>query len=98
LWRFVHTLSGLIVISATYCFVTGGLVSLPTATIAALTKGKPEYGTMGIGQTVAGIDALVEKPIAGAARNSGSANIMERWRGAWFIAGACLLVATFLMI
>ena len=99
LWRFVHTLSGLIVISATYCFATGGLVSLPAATSANLTKDKSEYGTrMGMGYTVAAIGALIGNPIAGAARNSGSADVMERWQGAWFIAGACLLAATLLMI
>ena len=99
MWRFVHTLAGLIVISATYCFVTGGLVSLPAATIANLTCDKSEYGTrMGMGYTVAAIGALVGNPIAGAARNNGSADIMERWQGAWFIAGGSLLVATLLMI
>ena len=98
-WRFVHTLSGLIVISATFCFVTGGLVSLPAATIANLTKDKSEYGTrMGMGYTVAAIGALVGNPIAGAARRGGNTDVMERWQGAWFVAGAWLLMATGLMI
>ncbi|KAF1947196.1 major facilitator superfamily transporter [Clathrospora elynae] len=95
LWRFVHTLSGLIVISATFCFVTGGLVSLPAATIANLTQDKSEYRTrMGMGYTVAAIGALVGNPIAGAARHGGSTDVMERWQGAWFVAGACLVLAT----
>ncbi|KAF2256088.1 major facilitator superfamily transporter [Trematosphaeria pertusa] len=108
LWRFVHTLSGLIVIGATFCFVTGGLVSLPAVTIASLTHDKSEYGTrMGMGYTVAAIGALVGNPIAGAARTGGNqlvANaqsgmnaVMERWQGAWFVAGAALLIASLLM-
>jgi MFS family permease len=99
LWRFVHTLSGLIVISATFCFVTGGLVSLPAATIANMTHDKSEYRTrMGMGYTVAAIGALVGNPIAGAARDASSKDVMERWQGAWFVAGGCLLVATVLMV
>lgn len=98
-WRFVHTLSGIIVISATYCFVTGGLVSLPAPTIANLTRDKSEYGTrMGMGYTVAAIGALIGNPIAGAARRSNSVDVMDRWQGAWFVAGGSLLVATLLMI
>jgi hypothetical protein len=74
-------------------------MSLPAATISNLTKNKSEYGTrMGMGYTVAAIGAVVGNPIAGAARKGGSVNVMERWQGAWFVAGACLLVATGLMI
>jgi MFS family permease len=98
-WRFVHTLGGLIAISATFCFVTGGLVSLPAPTIANMTQDKSEYRTrMGMGYTVAAIGALVGNPIAGAARSSDNPDVMERWQGAWFIAGGCLLIATLLMI
>jgi hypothetical protein len=74
-------------------------VSLPAATIANMTQDKSEYRTrMGMGYTIAAIGALVGNPIAGAARNAGSNDIMERWQGAWFIAGGCLLVATLLMV
>ncbi|KAL5434356.1 hypothetical protein PMIN07_004552 [Paraphaeosphaeria minitans] len=98
-WRFVHTLGGLIVISATFCFVTGGLVSLPAVTIANLTQDKSEYGTrMGMGYTIAAIGALLGNPIAGLARNSASVDVLERWQGAWFFAGGVLLVATALMM
>ena len=41
-------------------------------------------------------------PIAGAARRSGYGSgmeeVMERWQGAWFVAGTCLLISTGLMI
>lgn len=99
LWCFVHTLAGLIIISATFCFVTGGLVSLPAPTIANMTRDKAEYRTrMGMGYTIAAIGALVGSPIAGAARASGNADVMERWQGAWFVAGGCLTTATLLMV
>jgi MFS family permease len=98
-WRFVHSLPGLIVMSATFSFVTGGLVSMPTVTIANLTRDKSQYGTrMGMGYTVAAIGALVGNPIAGAARRSGDTGVMERWQGTWIFAGACMLVATGLMV
>lgn len=98
-WRFVHSLSGLIVISATFCFVTGGLVSLPAVTIANLTEDKSEYGTrMGMGYTIAAIGALLGNPIAGLARSGANADVLERWQGAWFVAGGALVVATALMI
>jgi xanthine/uracil permease len=74
-------------------------VSLPAATIANMTQNKSEYRTrMGMGYTVAAIGALIGNPIAGAARNANSNDIMERWQGAWFVAGVCLLVATVLMV
>jgi len=108
LWRFVHNLKGLFVISATYCFVTGGLVSLPAVTIANLTADKSEYRTrMGMGYTVAAIGALVGSPVAGVLRQgasgvvrfSGDANeVMVRWQGTWFFAAVAMLVATLLMI
>jgi hypothetical protein len=53
---------------------------------------------MGMGYTVAAIGALVGNPIAGAARNIGGHDTMERWQGAWLFAGGCLLAATLLMI
>jgi len=108
MWRFVHTLNGLFVISATFCFVTGGLVSLPAVTIANLTTEKSEYRTrMGMGYTVAAIGALGGSPIAGALRHSGKSimpvsthagDIMERWQGTWLFAAAAMLVATVLMV
>jgi hypothetical protein len=74
-------------------------VSLPAPTIANMTRDKSEYRTrMGMGYTVAAIGALVGNPIAGAARASGSRDVMERWQGAWFVAGVCLLVVTVLMV
>lgn len=51
-----------------------------------------------MGYTVAAIGALVGNPIAGAARNGGSTDIMERWQGTWFVAAICLVVATVLMV
>jgi hypothetical protein len=58
-WRFVHSLYGLIVVSATFCFFTDGLVSLPAVTIANTTHDESEYRTrMGMGYTVAAIGAL----------------------------------------
>ncbi|KAF2114285.1 major facilitator superfamily domain-containing protein [Lophiotrema nucula] len=103
LWRFVHNLAGLIVISATFCFITGGLVSLPAPTIANLTVDKAEYRTrMGMGYTVAAIGALVGNPIAGAARTGGNgmtaSEVMQRWQGAWFFAATSMTIATVLMI
>ncbi|KAF2197102.1 major facilitator superfamily transporter [Delitschia confertaspora ATCC 74209] len=105
LWRFVHTVAGLIVISAIYCFVTGGLVSLPAATIANLTVNKAEYRTrMGMGYTVAAIGALIGNPIAGVAKRRGHGSyegleeVMLKWQGAWLFAGGCLAVATTLMV
>jgi hypothetical protein len=99
LWRFVDSLGALIAISATFCFVTGGLVSLPAVTIANLTQDKSEYGTrMGMGYTIAAIGALLGNPIAGLARDNGSDDVLQRWQGAWFVAGGALLIATGLMV
>jgi MFS family permease len=108
LWRLVHTLKGLFVISATFCFVTGGLVSLPAVTIANLTADKSEYRTrMGMGYTVAAIGALVGTPVAGALRRGAkgvvpysgdAAEVMARWQGTWFVAATALLIATILMV
>ncbi|KAF2686340.1 MFS general substrate transporter [Lentithecium fluviatile CBS 122367] len=108
LWRFVHTLPGLFGISATFCFVTGGLVSLPAVTIANLTVDKAEYRTrMGMGYTVAAIGALVGSPVAGALRQGAkgvvafegnAGEVMVRWQGTWFVAAVAMMVATALMV
>jgi len=61
---------------------------------------------MGMGYTVAAIGALIGNPIAAAARGGISGvttlessldKVMQRWQGAWFIAGGALLFATVLM-
>jgi len=82
-------------------------VSLPAVTIANLTNDKSEYGTrMGMGYTVAAIGALVGNPIAAAAKRGtsrvtllegGLDEVIERWQGAWLVAGGALLCATVLM-
>jgi hypothetical protein len=59
-----------------------------------------------MGYTVAAIEALVGNPIAAAAKGGTSEvtllrgdldEVMERWQGAWLVAGGALLVATILM-
>lgn len=61
---------------------------------------------MGMGYTVAAIGALVGNPIAAAAKRGGIRlagtensvdDVMNKWQGAWFVAGGALLVATALM-
>ncbi|KAF2872764.1 major facilitator superfamily domain-containing protein [Massariosphaeria phaeospora] len=108
LWRFAHTPAGLFTISATFCFVTGGLVSLPAVTIANLTLDKADYRTrMGMGYTVAAIGALVGTPVAGAFRCGprgvapfarDAERVMARWQGTWFVAAAAMFVAALLMV
>ena len=72
---------------------------MPAVTIANLTRDKSEYGTrMGMGYTIAAIGALLGNPIAGLARRNDSGDVLERWQGAWIVAGGALLVATALMI
>ncbi|KAI8206831.1 Major facilitator superfamily transporter [Colletotrichum sp. SAR 10_65] len=69
LLRFAHDMPGLIAVSVVYGFVSGGMVSLPPATIANLTDDMADYGTrMGMGYTIASIGALIGNPIGGAAQ------------------------------
>ncbi|KAI8231488.1 MFS transporter asaE [Colletotrichum sp. SAR 10_99] len=69
LLRFAHGMPGLIAASVVYGFVSGGMVSLPPATIANLTDDMADYGTrMGMGYTIASIGALIGNPIGGAAQ------------------------------
>lgn len=53
---------------------------------------------MGMGYTIASIGALLGNPIAGLARDSDSLDVLQRWQGAWFVAGSALFVATALMV
>lgn len=100
--RFVHDLTGLVVMAALYGLISGGMVSLPPAIIANLTKDPKEYGVrMGMGYTVAAFGALVGNPIAGAARGPRGhsvAAVQGEFQGSWFFAGSVMLVCTFLLV
>ncbi|KAL9024521.1 MAG: hypothetical protein Q9196_006458, partial [Gyalolechia fulgens] len=88
-FRFANDLAGLIVVSILYGFISGGMVSLPPATIANLTEDLSEYGTrMGMGYTIASLGALVGNPIGGAAQRSESrGNVQTQYQGTWLFAG-----------
>lgn len=96
-FRFAHNLAGLIMVSILYGFISGGMVSLPPATIADLTGDMSEYGTrMGMGYTIASLGALVGNPIGGAAqrpRGLRTADVQTEFQGTWLFAGACMLTA-----
>lgn len=95
--RFVHDLPGLIVTAIIYGFVSGGMVSLPPATIANLTDDLSEYGTrMGMGYTIASLGALIGNPIGGAVqRPQGSSTeaVQREFQGTWIVAGSFMLAA-----
>ena len=101
LFRFAHDLPGLIVVSLVYGFVSGGMVSLPPATIANLTTSPTEYGTrMGIGYTIASLGALIGNPIGGAAQRlsiSSKSAVQREFQGTWIFAGCFMLAATLVM-
>ena len=101
-FRFVHDLPGLIAVSILYGFISGGMVSLPPATIANLTDDPSEYGTrMGMGYTIASLGALIGNPIGGAAqRPSGTktGDVQNDFQGTWLFAGALMLAAVAMMI
>ncbi|TDZ39635.1 MFS transporter asaE [Colletotrichum spinosum] len=97
LFRFAHDLPGLVAVSIVYGFVSGGMVSLPPATIANLTDDISEYGTrMGMGYTIASIGALIGNPIGGAAQRrvgDGVADVQREFQGTWIFAGGFMLAA-----
>lgn len=98
LFRFVHDLPGLIVVAIAYGLISGGMVSLPPATIANLTKNPSEYGTrMGMGYTIASLGALLGSPIGGAAQRR-TGNIQSDFQGTWIFAGAVMLLAVLAML
>ncbi|KAK5988390.1 MFS-type transporter dbaD [Cladobotryum mycophilum] len=105
LFRFAAGQPGLIAVSAVYGFISGGMVSLPPATIANLTSDLSQLGTrLGLSYTVAAFGALVGNPMAGAARkDEGSrtdeATIQKEYQGTWILGGSLMLLATgFLLI
>ncbi|KAI1860339.1 uncharacterized protein JN550_011605 [Neoarthrinium moseri] len=95
--KFAHDLPGLIIVSIVYGFVSGGMVSLPPATIANLTEELSEYGTrMGMGYTIASIGALIGNPIGGAAQKfqgDSTAAGQGDFQGTWIFAGGFMLAA-----
>ncbi|KAK2016346.1 major facilitator superfamily transporter [Colletotrichum eremochloae] len=101
LFRFTHDLPGLIAISIAYGFISGGMVSLPPATIANLTDDLSEYGTrMGMGYTIASFGALVGNPIGGAAQRpqgDGTADVQREFQGTWVFGGGVMLAAVISM-
>ncbi|EFQ31147.1 major facilitator superfamily transporter [Colletotrichum graminicola] len=100
--RFAHDLPGLIVISIVYGFISGGMISLPPATIANLTDDLSEYGTrMGMGYTIASFGALVGNPIGGAAQRpqgDGTAEVQREFQGTWIFGGGVMLAAAISMV
>ncbi|KAK2004319.1 major facilitator superfamily transporter [Colletotrichum falcatum] len=102
LFRFAHDLPGLIATSIVYGFISGGMVSLPPATIANLTDDLSEYGTrMGMGYTIASFGALVGNPIAGAAQRpqgGGPADVQREFQGTWIFGGGVMLAAVISMV
>ena len=97
-FRFAHNLGGLITVSILYGCISGGMVSLPPATIANLTNDMSEYGTrMGMGYTIASIGALVGNPIGGAAQRP-QGDIQREFQGTWLFAGAGMLAAVVSMV
>jgi MFS family permease len=96
--RFTHDLSGLIVMVLVYGLISGGMVSLPPATIANLNSKPSELGArMGLAYTIAAFGALIGNPIAGAClRPSGtsSSDVQGEFQGAWIFAGAFMLLST----
>ena len=101
-FRFASNLAGLIIVSILYGFISGGMVSLPPATIAKLTEDLSEYGTrMGMGYTIASLGALVGNPIGGAAQRPGGsrmADVQTEFQGTWLFAGTCMLTAAGAML
>lgn len=102
LFRFAHNLPGLVVVSVLYGFVSGGMVSLPPATIANLTDDLSEYGTrMGMGYTIASIGALIGNPIGGAAQKPQGDSplaVQRELQGTWTFAGGFMLAAVVAML
>ncbi|KAF2836298.1 MFS general substrate transporter [Patellaria atrata CBS 101060] len=102
-FRETHTLASLIVIASVYGFISGGMVSLPPATIANLTTNPDQYGTrMGMAYTFCAFGALVGNPIAGAARKKTHENALQsvvtELQGSWFFAGTIMLLSTALLV
>ncbi|KXH65199.1 major facilitator superfamily transporter [Colletotrichum nymphaeae SA-01] len=102
LFRFATDLPGLVAISIVYGFVSGGMVSLPPATIANLTDDLSEYGTrMGMGYTIASFGALIGNPIGGAAQRpqgNTAADVQREFQGTWIFAGGFMLAAFISMV
>ncbi|GAB7353800.1 hypothetical protein MBLNU459_g4179t1 [Dothideomycetes sp. NU459] len=100
--RTAHDLPGLVVMSLLYGFISGGMVSLPPAIIANLTKDPSEYGVrIGVGYTVAAIGALVGNPIAGALRSSPgntTAGVQRAYQFSWIFAGCVMMLCTSLLV
>jgi len=98
LFRFVHDLPGLIVISIAYGFISGGMASLPPATIANLTSDPTQYGSrMGMAYTIAAFGALMGNPVAGAARHpsgSSTSDLQAEFQRSWIFAASFMLLAT----
>lgn len=66
-WIGIHNEAGIIVFSILYGFFSGTFVSLPPATVAALSPDLSEVGTrMGMSFFFAGLGILIGTPIAGA--------------------------------
>jgi MFS family permease len=91
LWLAVRTEGGIIAFIVLYGFVSGGLVSLPPATVVSLSKSQDEYGTrMGLAFTVSSFGVLVGNPSAGGLLALGGS---RPFLGPWLFAGGTMISA-----
>jgi MFS family permease len=98
LWLTIRTVAGTIAFAIMYGFISGGLVSLPPGTVAALSKNQGEYSArMGMAFTICSFGALVGNPIAGALVASETGG-KQPFLGAWLFAGATMISAAVLIM
>jgi MFS family permease len=99
-WLAVRNGGGTIAVAIMYGFISGGLVSVPPVTVAALSKNRDEYSTrMGMAFTVCSFGTLVGNPIAGALlvsmRNAGGKQL---FLGPCLFAGGTMISAAALSV
>ena len=96
IWLAVRNVWGIILIVILYGFISGGLVSLPPATIAVLSKNPEEIGTrVGMAFTICSFGALVGNPIAGALLPNITSE--ASFARPWVFAGGTVVIAGLLV-
>jgi hypothetical protein len=95
LWLLARGQTWTMILASVYGFMSGGLVSLPPATLIALAKNPNEHSSrIGLAFTICSFGALIGNPIAGALIGNAKLPFMRPW----IFAGGTMILAGVLTV
>lgn len=97
-WIGVHTIVPLFVVVVLYGLFSGGLISLPPAAVASMTRDMSTFGArMGVTFTFMSVGSLIGSPVSGAIIQGNGGNNYDAariWSATTIVVGSLLMFAS----